>query len=322
MTPIGARKSSSGVPASFADGGMVTRSCPVCGSENQQRIFAEASFAPDALDSFAFASRKIPEYMHYRIVACDRCDLLYCSPIPTPDFLETAYREASFDAADESRFASLTYARFLPELSRRLPDKEGALDVGTGDGAFLRQLLHHGFTDVLGIEPSRAPAAAASADVQHLIRQCPFRASDFEDGRFRLITCFQTMEHICDPLGFCRDAHRLLKERGALYLVCHNHRALSARLMGMRSPIFDIEHLQLFSAKSIRHALEQAGFGEVEVHTIVNRYPLHYWAKLVPVPKAIKATMLRKLRGDILGQIPLSMPAGNMAVIAYKTSRV
>jgi len=290
----------------------------VCGSASDERIFAEASFAPDALDGFAFASRKAPEYMHYRIVACEKCDLLYSSPIPTREFLETAYKEASFDAPDESRFASLTYGRLLEKVARSFPDRAGALDIGTGDGAFLHQLLKLGFTYVVGVEPSAAPIAVAEPDVKPFIRQGPFRSADFEATRFRLITCFQTMEHVDDPLALCRDAYGLLKPQGALLLVCHNHRALSARLMGLKSPIFDIEHLQLFSPKSIRNALARTGFTRVEVHTIVNRYPIHYWAKLAPLPNALKAALLRKLKTAALGRMLLSAPVGNMAAIGYK----
>jgi SAM-dependent methyltransferase len=307
-----------GPRATLLDRALVRRECPVCGSTDDRRVFAEASFAANALDEFAFSSRKLPEYMHCRIVSCERCDLLYASPGPTREFLEAAYREAAFDASDESRFASVTYGRLVRKFVGSFPDRQGALDIGTGDGAFLHQLRELGFVDVVGVEPSSAPIALAAAEVKPFIRQAPFLASDFESSRFCLITCFQTMEHVHDPLGLCRDAHRLLRERGALILVCHNHRAISARLMGLKSPIFDVEHLQLFSPKSIRAALERAGFGEVHVHAIVNRYPFYYWIKLAPLPKAVKTKLLRSLRGSPLGRMPVSIPVGNMAVIGYK----
>jgi hypothetical protein len=90
--------------------------------------------------------------------------------------------------------------------------------------------------------------------------------------------------------------------------------------MGLRSPIFDIEHLQLFSPKSIRRTLERAGFSDVKVQPVVNRYPLHYWAKLAPVPMSIKAALLRKLKTARLGQTLLAAPVGNIAAIGYKRS--
>src|SRR5450432_61246 len=304
-------------PTTFQGGALVARSCPVCGSSRETRVFAEASVIPESLTSFAFASRKAPENLHHRIVECEECDLLYSSPVPTREFHESAYRDASFSASEESRLASLTYAEIL-RLFVRAPGKKGALDIGTGDGAFLERLLEQGFTDVVGIEPSAAPVASAAQSVKDLIRLGPFRAAEFEDGRFQLVTCFQTMEHVDDPLGLCRDAYRLVRPGGAVFLVCHNHRALSARVMGLKSPIFDIEHLQLFSPRSVRKTLERAGFTGVEVRVVVNRYPLHYWAKLAPLPASMKAGMLKRLEASRLGRTLLAAPVGNIAAIGYK----
>jgi SAM-dependent methyltransferase len=304
--------------APLGGGQLIARSCPVCGSNRETRVFAEANVGRHSLNTFAFSSRKLPENLHHRIVECEECDLLYSSPVPMREFLEAAYRDASFDASEESRLASLTYARFLRRLVRSLPDRKGALDIGTGDGAFLQRLLEHGFTDVAGVEPSAAPVALAAPNVKSLIHLGPFRAPAFASASFRLITCFQTMEHVDDPLGLCREAHGLLKDGGAIFLVCHNHRAISARLMGLKSPIFDIEHLQLFSPASIRRTLERAGFTGIEVRTVVNRYPLHYWAKLAPLPPSLKAGMLRRLKTAALGRMLFAAPVGNIAAIGYK----
>ncbi len=70
-----------------------------------------------------------------------------------------------------------------------------------------------------------------------------FAAADFKSGAYSLITSFQTLEHVHDPLEVIRGAHALLKDSGAVYVICHNRRAFSARLLGLKSPIFDIEHL-------------------------------------------------------------------------------
>lgn len=74
--------------------------------------------------------------------------------------------------------------------------------------------------------------------IRPLIRHGPFRRKEFALEQFQLATCFQTIEHVYDPLA-----------------LCHDRRALSARLFGLKSPNFDIEHLQLFSARSIRFVL-------------------------------------------------------------------
>lgn len=298
-------------------GELHSRSCPVCGSSEARELFP-ANVDYDRLDAFAFASRKRPEYMHFRLVLCEACDLLYSSPAPARAALEQAYDAASFDASDESGFAAETYAAFLPEICRGLPDRAGALDIGTGDGAFLTRLVARGFTDVQGVEPSAAPVAAADPAVRDRIRHAPFRAEDFQAEQFRLVTCFQTMEHVFDPLQLCREAFRITKRGGAFFIVCHNRRALLARLMGRRSPIFDIEHLQLFSPDSVRRLLDRAGFQRVDVHRVVNRYPASYWARLLPVPARIKDALLNTLSATGLGRRTIAAPVGNLAAIAWR----
>jgi SAM-dependent methyltransferase len=289
----------------------------VCGASDARELFpANVDFG--RLDGFAFASRKRPEYMHFRLVLCEACDLLYSSPAPERAALEQAYDAAAFDASDESRYAAATYAAFLPEISRGLPDRAGALDIGTGDGAFLSELVAASFTEVQGVEPSAAPIAAADPAVRGRIRHQPFRAEDFQAEQFRLVTCFQTMEHVYDPLQLCREAFRITKRGGAFFIVCHNRRALLARLMGRRSPIFDIEHLQLFSPDSVRRLLGHAGFQRVEVHRVVNRYPASYWARLLPVPARIKDALLNTLSATGLGRRTIAAPVGNLAAIAWR----
>jgi SAM-dependent methyltransferase len=297
---------------------MVSRPCPICGSDSQYEVFEEASFDPSRWGRFAFSSRKTPEYMHYRLLECRRCDVLYANPLPTRESLDAAYREAAFDSSEEARHAGDVYAELLPAILSKLPRREAALDIGTGDGAFLEHLLRFGFERVVGVEPSRAPVEVARPTVRSLIRQSAFRPSDFDKESFSLVTCFQTLEHVYEPLELCRGTFDLLHPGGAVLLVCHDRRALSARVLGTRSPIFDIEHLQLFSRESLTYALREAGYESVTTLPVVNRYPLSYWLKLLPVPPRAKSAALAALRKSGLGQVPVRLSAGNFAAVGYK----
>ena len=106
---------------------MVPRACPVCGSVDDAVVVAEERFDPAAVDGFGFASRKAPEYMHYRLLACPVCDLVFASPAPGAEELAEAYREAAYDSGEEAGLAARTYAGFLPEIRARL--------IQTGGGA-------------------------------------------------------------------------------------------------------------------------------------------------------------------------------------------
>jgi SAM-dependent methyltransferase len=297
---------------------MTDRVCPLCASAGPSREFAEASYDPTQMGDFAFASRKMPEYMHYRLLLCQQCELLYASPVPEAETLVEEYQAAAYDSGREARYAAKTYIALTKKVLDRLPDRAGALDIGAGDGAFLQELLDCGFTDVLGCEPSAAPIAAADEAVRPLLRNAPFRAKDFAAGKYSLVTCFQTMEHVPDPLQLCRDACSMLKPGGVMLCVVHNRRSLSARLLGRRSPIFDIEHLQLFSHASIRRLLESAGFRDIRTSVVVNCYPMTYWMRLFPLPRPMKTVAIRLAAALGGNRLPFPLPAGNVAAVGFK----
>src|SRR5665213_976202 len=277
------------------------RACPICSSRDQSKVYAEKNYNLDTLDRYAFASRKIPENMHYRLVECPSCDTLYANPLPSLKLLAQSYHEAAFDSSEEAHFAARTYAKHLPAIMKTIPNCQGAIDIGTGDGAFLEELLKKGFTKVAGVEPSKAPIQASLPEIRPLIKRGLFNPRSFKKDSVSLITCFQTFEHLYDPLKTCREAFEILKKGGAFYIVCHNRRSLSCHILGRKSPIFDIEHLQLFSPQSAKALLTKAGFTRITIKPLFNVYPLHYWLKLLPIPKGMKIGLIQFLKIIKLG---------------------
>jgi len=293
-------------------GELTARSCPVCRSTDDSHVFAPQRLDAGSLDRYAFASRKRPEHMRLRLVCCPACDLVYATPVPAPEALAQAYDEAAFDTAIEAGFAARTYSEVLRPLLQTLPDRRGALDIGTGEGAFLGELLDAGFTGVGGVEPSAAPIVAAERRVAELIEHDVFRRDLRPPGSLSLVTCFQTIEHVPDPAVLVRDAAALLKPGGLLALVCHDRRSPVNRVLGLRSPIIDVEHQQLFSPTSVRHLLEGAGLVEIGHQAIPNRYPLRYWTRLMPLPRRAGDLADRLLAWGRVGNRAITLPVGNL----------
>ena len=94
------------------------RLCPICKRAERQQLVRDANIDFERLNAASFSSRKLPEYMHCRLVKCGECSLVYASPAPTPAFLATSYRDASFDATSHPRDAVII--RFcLPSVAAR-----------------------------------------------------------------------------------------------------------------------------------------------------------------------------------------------------------
>jgi len=296
------------------------RACPVCGSTDDGDIHAPERLDLASLDQYAFASRKRPEHMRLRLVRCPVCDLVYASPVPAPEALARAYEAAAFDSGVEARFAARTYIEALRPILNALPDRVGALDIGTGDGAFLGELLDAGFSSVSGVEPSTAPVASADPRVAGLIEHDVFHPGVRPATSLSLVTCFQTIEHVSDPAGLVRDAVSLLKPEGVFAIVCHDRRAPLNRLLGLRSPIIDIEHQQLFSRASVHRLLSSAGLVGLHQRPISNRYPMRYWVRLLPLPRRPSTLIDRALVRAGLADRPVNVRVGNLLAWGRRAS--
>jgi SAM-dependent methyltransferase len=297
------------------------RKCPVCGSKDESQVAYPARIDEEKLGDFAFASRKLPELMHLRLVKCPTCGVLYASPALAPEFLANAYRDASYDSNEEAEYAAATYAEQLDSILRVIGDREVALEIGAGNGAFLKHLREAGFRQVIGVEPSREAAAKADEVIRPLISLGMFQAADFAPGSISLLSCFQTIEHVENPRSLCSEAYELLRPNGAVFLIGHDYGSWVTRLLGERSPIFDIEHLQLFSKDSLHYLLTACGFEDIRIGTIRNRYPVAYWMKLLPIPTSLKRVLVPLSRRLLIGRLPLSVNIGNIFAVGFKRSR-
>jgi len=289
-----------------------TRSCPLCGAQSSH-LHLEENFSIEKLDAFSFASRKEPEPFHLSLYLCESCDLLYANPALPQSMVEKEYENAAFDSNIEAGYAAKTYAKYLPKKS----SISSALDIGTGGGEFLLELQKNGVKDLHGIEPSTQAINTAQESVKKFIKQGFFNKEFYGEKKFDLVSCFQTFEHVSNPLQLTKDAHSLLKKDGRFFVVTHNFRGNVNKILGAKSPIYDIEHLQLFSPKSLHHIFEIAGFRDVKIFPLINTYPLFYWVKLFPgIP--LKKQMIDLIKKIKIGYLPIPLPIGNIGAIATK----
>ncbi|NBR70584.1 MAG: class I SAM-dependent methyltransferase [Proteobacteria bacterium] len=256
--------------------------------------------------------------MCLRLVRCLKCDLIYAPSHPKLSFLRKAYRKANFDTSSEALYAAQTYANAISPFVARLSHKFAAVDVGAGNGALLPFLLKMGFNTAVGIEPSRAALDAAVPSVRSKLREGVFSYEIVADLKISLICSFMILEHIENPVKYIRTAWDLLENSGIIVIAVHNWRASVNRLLGLRSPIIDIEHLQLYSDKSINKLLSCNGFRILENKTYKNTYPLTYWVRLAPVENNIKKVICYGLKRLGISESPLSLNVGNLFAVGIK----
>ena len=291
---------------------ITTRPCPLCGAgPDQAEPFLSDTLDESRISASSFASRKVPEYMSHAMVRCRSCDLAYVDHPPSVESLHASYHAADYDSAEEAEDAADAYARAFAPVLGRLNGRGVALEIGTGTGAFLERLESFGFKQLIGIEPSSAAIAAAPPHRQPWIREGIFQEADFQPESIDLICCFMTLEHVQDPGALVAAAFRLLKPGGVFVGVTHDRRAWLNRLLGRRSPIVDIEHMQLFSAESAKYLLRHHGYAPVDGASFRNSYRPSYWLRLAPLPGTLKSALTRMLRRSKLDERRLSIDVGN-----------
>ncbi len=281
-------------------------------------MYFENSIDERKLTSTSFASRKFPEYMSYRLLRCSKCEAVFANESPSEAVIHVAYQSADYGSAIEAKYAAETYGRYLAPALEKLSRKNIAREIGTGTGIFLRYLKQFGFHQQIGIEPSETAIDFAEPDVKPKIRQGIFQENDFLPDSISLICCFQTIEHLLYPVEFVQGAFNLLEPGGMLAIIAHNYAAPINKILGRRSPIIDIEHLQIFNPISLKTLVCSKGFVTPEISSIKNTYPLRYWIKLTPLPSGVKRLILKVASQSYFGNLAISVDVGNMFLTCTK----
>lgn len=155
----------------------------------------------------------------------------------------------------------VTYLQSLAayEYAATLAAGHRVVDAGCGEG-YGAALLAGSAELVVGLD--RDPEAAAWAAGKYgATDRLAFAAGDaaalpVADGAVDLVCCFQVIEHLPDPVGFLREAHRALAPGGALVLTTPNLLVAGAR----PNP----HHVQDFSPQALEALLRQV-FDDVEL---------------------------------------------------------
>jgi SAM-dependent methyltransferase len=295
--------------------------CAICGSGSEAEELYPANLDPTAFSANVFSARRAPDRLHYRMVRCRECGLVRSDPIADNALLKGLYADSLLNYKTESANLRQTYGRSLARLERYGVVKGTLLEIGCGHGFLLEEALSQGYSEVRGVEPSRDAVAKSAANIRSQIVCDIFRPGLFSAESFDAICMFQVFDHMSEPAALLDECLHVLRPGGLMLVLNHNVTAFSARLLGRRSPIIDVEHTFLYSPRTIRRLAEQHGFEAIEVRSVWNRYALQYLSQLVPLPSTIKTWGQRLLSATGLGRIPLTVPLGNLCLIARKPAR-
>jgi len=292
--------------------------CAICGTEGNAQELYPANFDDEAFTAEVFSARRLPDLVHYRIVRCHRCGLVRSDPVIDQEALAKLYLQSALTYARDIPNLRRTYGKYLRKLEKYRNQKECFLEIGCGNGFLLEEALLQGYKKVLGVEPSKSAVEQASPALKNLIYNDMMRPGLISQ-RVDSIGMFQLFDHIPNPNEFLATCSDALIPGGLILCFNHNIQAVSARVLGERSPIIDIEHTFLYSPGTIRKLFEKNGFKVLEVGFALNFVNALSLLRLIPLPRNFKTRLLSLLEHrPRLGQVNLSLPLGNLFIIAQK----
>jgi SAM-dependent methyltransferase len=298
---------------------MVDIICALCGQKQQIKTLYPATIRGEKVSEEIYSARRSPDKIHYRIVKCQRCGLIFSSPIFTAKKLSKFYEKSTCNYENQIPYLIKTYFKIIEQIKKDLPENPSVLEVGCGNGFFLKALIDLGFSEnIFGVEPSSGMVSKTDRVLFGRIKTDIFKTTLFSKNKFDLILCFHTLDHMFDPKEFVIGAYKMLKKNGYVVVVVHDTDGLSVKLFGEKSAIFDIEHIYLFNKKTLSEIFLRNNFKIIKIFDLINNYPLNYWLKMSGFPGFVKRCVEFIFNTLKINKRALSIPAGNIALIAKK----
>ncbi len=271
--------------------------CNLCGSRDNKVLYPSTlPEGPTAEDIEHFRCTSSGYGKHYTIVKCRNCGLTYANPHRQASAILHNYEEVIDQLYLEEREGRvLTFRRNLHPLEELMPPDQGRrlLDVGCYIGVFLEIAQERGW-EAWGIEPSHWAVREATSRGLRVLEGTLDNAHLAEES-FDVITMWDVIEHLTDPMRELKESHYLLEKGGLICIHTINIESPLARLMGHRWPWLMEMHLHYFSPRTLGAMLRKAGFTVVKMVNQGRFLPLGYLATRIEPYSPLLARGMSKL---------------------------
>jgi SAM-dependent methyltransferase len=233
--------------------------CVACGAERSTHQFEK--------NGFAYAQ-------------CSECDTLFQSPRPPIAAFEAFYRQSEssrywaevfFPAVAEVRREKI----FRPRVERLAQlcadhgiDVTRLIDVGAGYGIFLEEwCARFPAAELLAVEPSTSLANECRSKGFAVVEEIVENVVGHDDSA-DLVTCFEVLEHVYDPLDFVRVLAQLARPGGWVFLSTLGADGFDLQVLWDQSTqIFPPHHINFLSVNGFDRLFRRAGLVDVLVTT-------------------------------------------------------
>jgi 2-polyprenyl-3-methyl-5-hydroxy-6-metoxy-1,4-benzoquinol methylase len=234
---------------------------------------------------------------------CLECTHVYLDAFHDIDSIRNLYRNYGhngqsqyFAGIDANVVRNLdTYLERCKEFLACPGSSLSLLDIGCGNGALLERAKRLGFLCV-GIEICSELARRVRTQLDCQVYEEFLRDLAISDSRFDVVTMYDLLEHLDDPISDVKEVFRILKPGGVFFILTPNDEAFLRRISKMvyrlsfhsfdepMRRLYYPDHLSYFTAESLSQLLCRAGFELVSLESVnqeLSRLELSPLQKLV-----------------------------------------
>lgn len=249
--------------------------CPICGNSKYEVLFHGHNRGDNIGCSGTY-------------VQCRECSLVYLHERPPWEKIVRFYSSLDHDITADS--GQVDVIRLRRRLGKRVPkwketlrrvrfrphswplesaslEGKRLLDLGCGNGAKLVEFAQRGY-DVWGVDVGKDSIRVCRAILPqgHFI-QGELQGTGLPVAFFDHIRIDNALEHVPNPGEVVEECYRLLRQGGKLFVFVPHGKSLSIRIMKGNSISAWIPfHLHLFTYKSLRRLIEDAGFKQIKIY--------------------------------------------------------
>lgn len=293
---------SAGWPPPVADA--MSIACPLCGIASTTTWLRRGDW----------------QYRH-----CSACSAVWLDPLPTDAWAKQFYDRGYFEGGGRGGYRDYLADEVQHQANARarvaLVRRHGAappglwIDVGCAAGYTLVEARDAGF-QVSGVDLSPWAELAHTRFGLELFAMLA-QAQQVHANRAAVVSFFQVLEHMPDPLLALRQARGCLRVGGLLVIETWDRSSLAARLFGRHwQQITPPSVAWLFDRKSITAALTRAGFETRAIRATAKVVSIG-WACGLLADKlpGFLAPMLSRIASSRLGRVEMNYRLGDLVTV-------
>ena len=228
--------------------------CPICGQLGAK----EWLHGPDR-----FHGRQ----EQYTLLRCPACSLVWLSDPPKPAEMHVHYTDAYHKLISAAGRDALAHWGFRKEAVAHYKQCGAILDLGCSSGSFLDFMRDESWK-LYGIEMSAEGARRAEERSKAKVFVGDILDASFPRESFDVITCFDVLEHLYEPVRVLAKVAEWLKPGGIFYVLVPNVDSAEARVFGSYWHGLELpRHLFHYSPASLRFLTQSVGLREVSLET-------------------------------------------------------